>query len=242
MWYVRALGSGGIMSEIRPTKFAHVVLRTNRFRETVDWYRTVLHAWPAFENDLLAFITYDDEHHRLAFVNTPDAPDPAPGTAGIDHFAYTYETLGDLVLTYERLKGEGIVPVWTINHGPTTSLYYQDPNGNRVELQIDNFETVEALASLVPHTGVRPEPRRRGIRSGRTGRPLPGGPAPRRPAGPERARRVGDRPPGCPVGRTDGTLTPAVEVARRCMDNSPPACPSTAPWPSTVPTFLSDRI
>ena len=47
--------------------------------------------------------------------------------------------------TYERLKGEGITPVWTINHGPTTSLYYQDPNGHRVELQIDNFETTEAL-------------------------------------------------------------------------------------------------
>jgi hypothetical protein len=31
--------------------------------------------------------------------------------------------------------------VWTINHGPTTSLYYADPDGNRVELQIDNFET-----------------------------------------------------------------------------------------------------
>ena len=35
--------------------------------------------------------------------------------------------------------------MWTINHGPTTSLYYQDPNGHRVELQIDNFETTKAL-------------------------------------------------------------------------------------------------
>ena len=131
--------------KVRPGKFAHIVLRTNRFRETIEWYRTVLHAWPAFENDFLAFITYDDEHHRLAFVNTPDAADPGPGTAGVDHFAYTYATLDDLVHTYERLKGEGITPVWTINHGPTTSLYYRDPNGHRVELQIDNFDTVEAL-------------------------------------------------------------------------------------------------
>ena len=105
----------------------------------------MLHAWPAFENDFLAFITYDDEHHRLAFVNTPGAADPAPGTAGVDHFAYTYAILDDLVHTYERLKGEGINPVWTINHGPTTSLYYQAPNGHRVELQIDNFETTKAL-------------------------------------------------------------------------------------------------
>ena len=130
---------------VRPEKFAHVVIRTNRFRETVEWYRKVLHAWPAFENDFVAFITYDDEHHRLAFVNTPDAPDPGPESAGVDHFAYTYATLGDLVHTYERLKAEGITPAWTINHGPTTSLYYEDPNGIRVELQIDNFESVEDL-------------------------------------------------------------------------------------------------
>ena len=64
--------------KVRPDRFAHIVIRTNRFQETIEWYRTVLHAWPAFENDFLAFITYDDEHHRLAFVNTPRAADPHP--------------------------------------------------------------------------------------------------------------------------------------------------------------------
>ena len=38
------------MTETRPEKFAHIVFRTNRFRETVEWYRRVLHAWPAFES------------------------------------------------------------------------------------------------------------------------------------------------------------------------------------------------
>ena len=39
----------------------------------------------------------------------------------------------------------GITPYWTVDHGPTTSLYYRDPDGNQVELQIDNFDSVEAL-------------------------------------------------------------------------------------------------
>lgn len=30
-----------------------------------------------------------------------------------------------------------------MNHGPTTSLYYRDPDGNKIETQVDNFETVE---------------------------------------------------------------------------------------------------
>ena len=43
--------------------------------------------------------------------------------------------------TYARLKGDGIEPYWCINHGPTTSLYYKDPDGNQIELQVDNFPT-----------------------------------------------------------------------------------------------------
>jgi hypothetical protein len=59
--------------------------------------------------------------------------------------AFTYASLADLVDTYERLKELGIRPYWSINHGPTTSCYYRDPDGNQVELQIDNFESTDAL-------------------------------------------------------------------------------------------------
>ena len=41
----------------------------------------------------------------------------------------------------QDLKATGIEPHWCINHGPTTSLYYRDPDGNQIELQIDNFTT-----------------------------------------------------------------------------------------------------
>jgi catechol-2,3-dioxygenase len=129
---------------ITPTKFAHFVLRTSRFEEMKRWYMTVLGAHIQHANDMLAFLTYDDEHHRLALINIPGLAD-RKGAAGLDHVAYTYADLGELVATYKRLKADGILPVWTINHGPTTSLYYADPDGNRVELQIDNFASLEAL-------------------------------------------------------------------------------------------------
>src|SRR5690606_20254351 len=54
-----------------------------------------------------------------------------------------YATLNDLMSTYERLKKMDIKPVYVINHGPTTSLYYADPDGNQLEFQIDNYDTVE---------------------------------------------------------------------------------------------------
>lgn len=136
-----------------PAKLAHVVLRTGRIDEMVEWYCTVLEAHAVFRNDFLAFVTYDDEHHRLAFVNNGATEAPSPRASGLEHIAFTYATLDDLLGTYTRLRGLGIAPAWCVNHGPTTSMYFADPDGNQVECQIDNFETAEDLRAWF-RTGV----------------------------------------------------------------------------------------
>jgi catechol-2,3-dioxygenase len=131
---------------ISPAKFAHVVRRTTpeRYKEVVDWYLTVLGAQVVHGDDFGTFMTYDDEHHRVAIVAVPGLPEALPLAVGTDHIAFTYGDIADLMSTYERLKGEGITPVWCINHGPTVSMYYADPDGSRIELQIDVFECVTA--------------------------------------------------------------------------------------------------
>ncbi len=67
------------MSLIRPTKFAHIVYRTRRFAQMLQWYETVFGAKVQYQNPGLAFLTYDDEHHRFAFANMslfqPDGTD-----------------------------------------------------------------------------------------------------------------------------------------------------------------------
>ena len=133
--------------KVAPVRFAPVVLRTNRrFKQMVYWYRTVLEAVPVFEDENICFMTYDGEHHRIGIARVP-ALLPAPKfVTGSDHIAFTYADLGELIFTYKRLKTEGITPYWPINHGPTTSLYYHDPDGNGVELQIDNFQDLAELA------------------------------------------------------------------------------------------------
>jgi catechol 2,3-dioxygenase-like lactoylglutathione lyase family enzyme len=131
--------------QIKPAKFAHAVLRTTRLKEMVAWYTTVLNAKVAYENNFLAFMSYDDEHHRIAFAAFPGITERQPHSAGLDHLAYTYASLGDLVATYERLKEAGITPAVTINHGITTSMYYRDPDGGKVELQIDNYDNAQAM-------------------------------------------------------------------------------------------------
>jgi catechol-2,3-dioxygenase len=128
-----------------PSKFAHVVFNTHRYEEMIAWYLRVFEARVQHRGDRLAFLTYDDEHHRIALVSLPGTSPRPEGTAGVEHVAYTYATLGDLLATYQRLKAAGITPYWTVNHGPTTSMYYRDPDRNQIELQVDNFPSVEAL-------------------------------------------------------------------------------------------------
>ncbi len=127
-----------------PVQLAHIVRRTSRFAPMLNWYQTVLGAKVVHSDGVLAFLSYDAEHHRIAIAQIPGLEEQPAMAAGTDHVAFTYADLGDLLYTYARLKRAGIEPYWCINHGPTTSLYYKDPDGNRVELQVDNFPDAEA--------------------------------------------------------------------------------------------------
>lgn len=130
---------------LRPSRLSHLVLQTPRFREMTDWYKTWLSAEPMLENDVVCFLTYDDEHHRVMIAHNPNLKPRDPAAAGVVHYAFAVETLEDLVNYYLRLKAKGIEPHECVNHGFTTSLYYHDPDANEVEIQVDNFKTRESL-------------------------------------------------------------------------------------------------
>ncbi len=130
---------------LRPSRFSHLVLQTPQFEAMTAWYKTVLSARPMFENGVVCFLSYDEEHHRIMIGRNPNATPRDPKAAGVVHFAYAVENLEGLVNAYLRLEGQGIVPHSCINHGFTTSLYYHDPDGNEVELAVDNYKTRESM-------------------------------------------------------------------------------------------------
>jgi catechol-2,3-dioxygenase len=140
-----------------------VVYRTQRFDAMLTWYQTVFDAKIQFADAALAFLTYDEEHHRFAFVNLsvlePDLEEP-PGRrkVGVDHVAYAFESLGDLFENYVQLKQRGILPFWCIHHGVTVSMYYADPDGNQMEFQVDSHPTVDATNAYMrsEHYAVNP--------------------------------------------------------------------------------------
>src|SRR6516225_6168296 len=111
------------MPVIKPA-LHHVTFKTSRLDEMMAWYGTVFGGTINFKNDHNGWMTNDEANHRFAFLSVP----------GLE-----YEGFSDLMSSYARMRDEGIVPVFSLDHGITMSLYYKDPEGNFVELQSDNF-------------------------------------------------------------------------------------------------------
>ena len=132
---------------IAPSKFAHVMYLTASFEALIGWYKLVFEAEVVFANADICFLTYDGEHHRIAIIRVPGLARRPAACAGVHHVAYSFDTLAELLGTYERLRAFGIAPFWAVNHGPTTSLYYRDPDGNQMEFQVDNFDTAAETAA-----------------------------------------------------------------------------------------------
>lgn len=131
----------------------HLGLTTGNAGAMADWYRTVLgmtvahhteSAVPGQSNGLTIKSTWmsnDEANHRIALVEMPGLS-VDPGHAHhqrVQHFAFEFATLEDLLGTYVRLKGLGILPILCTDAGLQTAFYYQDPDGNVVEINVDNF-------------------------------------------------------------------------------------------------------
>jgi catechol-2,3-dioxygenase len=124
-----------------------------------DWYKTVLQADVTQEMGVLCFLTFDDEHHRIALVAVPGIEERGDTMrVGMDHIAFTYASVSDLLQTYERLRDAAITPFWPINHGITMSLYYRDPEGNRIELQVDACATMDEAKAYMRSEAFKANP------------------------------------------------------------------------------------
>jgi catechol 2,3-dioxygenase-like lactoylglutathione lyase family enzyme len=134
---------------LAPSALAHVVLQTANLDRMIDFYTTFLGGTVTHKNEMLAFITYDEEHHRIALIGLPNTSPKVRGSCGLDHISFTFPDLTSLLLAYRQRKARGIDPVWSVNHGPTTSMYYKDPDGNKLETQVDNFDTNDAAAKFM---------------------------------------------------------------------------------------------
>jgi catechol-2,3-dioxygenase len=136
---------------IQARRLGHVVLKVRDAARSRDFYTRTLGLKVAHE-DLdrgAVFLSFGREHHELALFQLATGEPPSPTQPGLHHVAWNLPSFEELRAAYKELKDIGIPVEATVEHNVTRSVYFPDPDGNRVELYCDmvedGFETMRTV-------------------------------------------------------------------------------------------------
>ena len=120
----------------------HVVFYVRDLEESLAFYRDAvgLDVVGSLFDGRAAMLTGGRTHHELFLIQVGDAPGPLQGRRiGLYHVAWKIgEALDDLRRIRERLQTAGYSIRGLADHTVSQSLYLNDPDGNEVELYVDD--------------------------------------------------------------------------------------------------------
>ena len=86
-------------------------------------------------NGNITFMSNDPKlHHQVILAE--GRPDGAPST--INQLSFEVESLDELRTMYHRVVDEGVENLLPRNHGNAWSVYFDDPEGNNLEVYLDS--------------------------------------------------------------------------------------------------------
>src|SRR5262249_4248033 len=142
---------------IQARKLGHVVLKVRDAGKSRDFYTRTLGLKVAHE-DLergTVLLSFGKEHHDLALFQLASGETPGPTQPGLHHMAWQLGSFEELRAAYQELKAIGVPVESTVEHNVTRSVYFPDPDGNRVELYCDmtadGFETMPTVGPRRDH-------------------------------------------------------------------------------------------
>jgi catechol 2,3-dioxygenase len=124
------------------TDIGHVHLKVSDLERSIAFYRDVL----GFElkqkmGDQAAFLSAGGYHHHIG-LNTwqsKGGSPPPPGTTGLFHFAIRFPDRPALAQALRRVLEAGI-RIGASDHGVSEAIYFEDPDGNGIEIYRDRPE------------------------------------------------------------------------------------------------------
>jgi catechol-2,3-dioxygenase len=118
----------------RINKVGHVVLNVKDVEASVTFYTEALGMEVMRLRDgNAAFLSFGTQHHDIALFKAPEGTEM--GKVGLHHIAFQIEG-GETELRqlYGRILQRGAKVDYTTDHGMTHSVYFFDPDGNRLEI------------------------------------------------------------------------------------------------------------
>jgi catechol 2,3-dioxygenase-like lactoylglutathione lyase family enzyme len=121
-------------------EFSHLGIHVTDLARMEDFYTRVLGLLVSDRGTLrdgptLVFLSRDpDQHHQLVLVTGRP-----PGVAYnvVNQISFKLPTLAALKAMHARMRADGVEEFRIVTHGNAWSVYFPDPEGNRVELFVD---------------------------------------------------------------------------------------------------------
>jgi catechol 2,3-dioxygenase len=138
---------------IQARKLGHVVLKVRDAQKSKEFYTRALGLKVAYDQKDwgAVFLSFGDQHHELALFQVATGETPDDKQPGLHHIAWQLGSFEELQAAHRELGELGIKVDATIAHNVTRSIYFADPDGNRVELYCDMVEHgFEAMQTLGP--------------------------------------------------------------------------------------------
>jgi len=129
-----------MMTTQAAVSFSHFGIHVTDLARMEDFYTRVLGLLVSDRGNLpngptLLFLSRDpDEHHQLVLVT---GRPPGLDYNVVNQISFKLPTLADLQGMHARVREEGIKEFRVVTHGNAWSVYFADPEGNRVELFVD---------------------------------------------------------------------------------------------------------
>lgn len=124
------------------TKLGHVVLYVGELARAVAFYRDIVGLKVVGEifAGKAAMLSGGETHHELLLIEVGAAPGPLTGRRrGLYHIGWKIgDDLGALRACLEHLHATGYPISGSADHTVSQSLYLHDPDGNEIELYVDN--------------------------------------------------------------------------------------------------------
>jgi catechol 2,3-dioxygenase len=142
---------------IQARKLGHVVLKVRDAQKSKEFYMRALGLKVAYDQKDwgAVFLSFGEQHHDLALFQLATEEMPGEKQPGLHHMAWQLGSFQELQAAHRELGEMGIKVEATIAHNVTRSIYFHDPDGNRVELYCDMVEDgFAAMQTMGPRRDV----------------------------------------------------------------------------------------